>query len=470
MVLGSCSTFKVTALLGFIWLELLWQSSDQTEIENIKISTRPIIVDSFRKCLRSYHVESTASRPICEVKQRWADVSTRIGDGLGTRSVVDIFPSTDGFASEGDPIGCFPNSTLIGFWMFLCIPVVIIHSLRRAPAAVLQPLSSIRAFPEYDIYYEIRTRSASVHPKDQPPISFCSMSTTVLPQFFGDLVVLRFSLCPLPNHPMRNVPLNPGFYHLQILPVMTTIVESFSAWFVRTTLRKIRVKSYTPMTEMSVTHKTSCGPVFAETLLMIDQQFIFFNIKISWDHTVAERGESPPGQSALAVTMDYTTVDPRHSRIDGNAVGMLQISVYRQRFVRSCQSAGNEPKDAEQTEEELHPVEVTRAYRGSASPLLGVGYLRRRGGARYLRRRPKSPSASSKPPGFRSFHLRLVRGAGGQLAVPLRRLLLQGRRLTCHRRVSPDPEPGSPDAAIAIYPALRAHCSCPSPHLMSTGS
>ncbi|KRY41737.1 hypothetical protein T01_6501 [Trichinella spiralis] len=52
------------------------------------------IVDSFSKCLRSYHVESTASRPICEVKQRWADVSTRIGDGLGTRSVVDIFPST----------------------------------------------------------------------------------------------------------------------------------------------------------------------------------------------------------------------------------------------------------------------------------------------------------------------------------------------------------------------------------------
>ncbi|KRX28641.1 hypothetical protein T05_8422, partial [Trichinella murrelli] len=46
------------------------------------------IVDLFCKCLRSYHVESTASRPICEVKQRWADVSTRIGDGLGTRSVV----------------------------------------------------------------------------------------------------------------------------------------------------------------------------------------------------------------------------------------------------------------------------------------------------------------------------------------------------------------------------------------------
>ncbi|KRY02650.1 hypothetical protein T12_13418 [Trichinella patagoniensis] len=42
MVLGSCTTFKVIALLGFIWRELLWQSSDQTEIENIKSSTRPI--------------------------------------------------------------------------------------------------------------------------------------------------------------------------------------------------------------------------------------------------------------------------------------------------------------------------------------------------------------------------------------------------------------------------------------------
>ncbi|KRX83925.1 hypothetical protein T06_2393 [Trichinella sp. T6] len=42
MVLGSCSTFKVIALLGFIWLELLWQSSDQIEIENTKSSTRTI--------------------------------------------------------------------------------------------------------------------------------------------------------------------------------------------------------------------------------------------------------------------------------------------------------------------------------------------------------------------------------------------------------------------------------------------
>ncbi|XP_003377844.1 hypothetical protein Tsp_02035 [Trichinella spiralis] len=157
--------------------------------------------------------------------------------------------------------------------------------------------------------------------------------------------------------------------------------------------------------------------------------------------------------------MDYTTADPLHSRIDGNAVGMLQISVYRQRFVRSCLSAENEPKDAERTEEELHPIEVTRAYRVHESrrrqperieerqvkdakitlrprvtlvstqfysPLLGAGYLRRR---------PKSQSASSKPPGFRSLHLRLVRGASGQLAVPLLRLLLQGRRLTCHRRM-----------------------------------
>ncbi|KRX83947.1 hypothetical protein T06_1649 [Trichinella sp. T6] len=153
--------------------------------------------------------------------------------------------------------------------------------------------------------------------------------------------------------------------------------------------------------------------------------------------------------------MDYTTADPRHSRIDGNAVGMLQISVYRQRFVRSCQSVENEPKDAEQTEEELHSVETSTGEDRTAtqvkyakstlrprvtpvstqfySPLLGAGYLRRPGVARYLRRRPKSPSASSKPPGFGSFHLRLVRGAGGQLAVPLRRLLLQGRRLTFRR-------------------------------------
>ncbi|KRY46640.1 hypothetical protein T03_12257 [Trichinella britovi] len=229
------------------------------------------------------------------------------------------------------------------------------------------------------------------------------------------------------------------------------------------------------MTEMAVTNKTSCDLLFVERLLMIDQLV---------GTTRLPQGESPPGQSALAVTMDYTTADPRHSRIDGNAVGMLQISVYRQRFVRSCQSAENEPKDAEQTEEELHPVErivkysprIAKTSTGEdrratqVNPLFGAGYLRRRGGARYLRRRPKSPSASSKPPGFGSFHLRLVRGAGGQLAVPLRRLLLQGRRLTFRWRVSPDPEPGSPDAAIAIYSTLRAHCSCPSPHLMSTGS
>ncbi|KRY41815.1 hypothetical protein T01_9299 [Trichinella spiralis] len=134
--------------------------------------------------------------------------------------------------------------------------------------------------------------------------------------------------------------------------------------------------------------------------------------------------------------MDYTTADPLHSRIDGNAVGMLQISVYRQRFVRSCLSAENEPKDAERTEEELHPIERIVKYSPRIaktstatqfySPLLGAGYLRRR---------PKSQSASSKPPGFRSLHLRLVRGASGQLAVPLLRLLLQGRRLTCHRRM-----------------------------------
>ncbi|KRX35411.1 hypothetical protein T05_11847 [Trichinella murrelli] len=309
-----------------------------------------------------------------------------------------------------------------------------------------------------------------------------------------EIQVLRFCLCPLHNNAIRNVPLNPGFFDLQILPsVWSSLFDSVSvsSWLLSSSSDR---KSCTPMTEMAVTNETSCDLLFVERLLMIDQLV---------GTTRLPQGESPPGQSALAVTMDYTTADPRHSRIDGNAVGMLQISVYRQRFVRSCQSAENEPKDAEQTEEELHPVErivkyspriaktstgedrratqvkyakstlrprVTPVSTQFYSPLLGAGYLRRRGGARYLRRRPKSPSASSKPSGFGSFHLRLVRGAGGQLAIPLRRLLLQGRRLTFRRRVSPDPEPGSPDAVIAIYSTLRAHCSCPSPHLMSTGS
>ncbi|KRY08578.1 hypothetical protein T12_151, partial [Trichinella patagoniensis] len=183
------------------------------------------------------------------------------------------------------------------------------------------------------------------------------------------------------------------------------------------------------------------------------------------------RKRRAPGQSGQTGGDD----DPRHSRIDGNAVGMLQISVYRQRFVRSCQSAENEPKDAEQTEEELHPVEnredVNR--RGSKSDtsqgreehLTTESHARvytvlQSTVGRWISEAPtKSPSASSKPPGFRSFHIRLVRGAGGQLAVPLRRLLIQGRRLTFRRRVSSDPEPGSPDAAIAIYSTLRAHCS-----------
>ncbi|KRX19750.1 hypothetical protein T07_9833 [Trichinella nelsoni] len=36
MVLGSCSTFKVTALLGFIWLELLWQSRNVYDHTTLK--------------------------------------------------------------------------------------------------------------------------------------------------------------------------------------------------------------------------------------------------------------------------------------------------------------------------------------------------------------------------------------------------------------------------------------------------
>ncbi|KRZ87701.1 hypothetical protein T08_8897 [Trichinella sp. T8] len=483
MVLGSCSTFKVIALLGFIWLELLWQSSDQIEIENIKSSTRTIfgykrIVDSFSKCLRSYHVESTASRPICEVKQRWADVSTRIGDGLGTRSVVDFFHQlvcNHGIAVRRRGGFMFSASLPLSCRLFFRYALCRYHS---------------RIHNEYEEY-------DSVNIRNQQPISFCSLSTTVLPE----IQVLRFCLCPLNYNALRNVPLNPGFYHLQILlSVWSSLFDSVSVSSSLLSSSSDR-KSCTPTTEMAVTNETSCGLLFVERLLMIDQLV---------GTTRLPQGESPPGQSALAVTMDYTTADPRHSRIDGNAVGMLQVSVYRQRFVRSSQSAENEPKDAEQTEEELHPVErivkyspriaktstgedrratqvkyakstirprVTPVSTQFYSPLLGAGYLRCRGGARYLRRRPKSPSASSKPPGFGSFHLRLVRGAGGQLAIPLRRLLLQGHRLTFRRSMiaqaatgSPDPEPGSPDAAIAIYSTLRAHCSCPSPHLMSTGS
>ncbi|KRX49586.1 hypothetical protein T09_9044 [Trichinella sp. T9] len=36
MLLCSCSTIKVIALLSFIWLELLWQSRDQIEIEKVE--------------------------------------------------------------------------------------------------------------------------------------------------------------------------------------------------------------------------------------------------------------------------------------------------------------------------------------------------------------------------------------------------------------------------------------------------
>ena len=41
-------------------------------------------------CLRPYHVENTGSRPITEVKQRRAPVSTWMGDRLGIPGAVDF--------------------------------------------------------------------------------------------------------------------------------------------------------------------------------------------------------------------------------------------------------------------------------------------------------------------------------------------------------------------------------------------
>ncbi|KRZ81527.1 hypothetical protein T08_8246, partial [Trichinella sp. T8] len=71
--------------------------------------------------------------------------------------------------------------------------------------------------------------------------------------------------------------------------------------------------------------------------------------------------ESPPGQSELALTMDDAdAADPRPSTIKGNAAGVWQTSVHRQRSVSRHQSAKGKHGDAERTEGELHWTEVTR--------------------------------------------------------------------------------------------------------------
>ncbi|KRY04945.1 hypothetical protein T12_9704, partial [Trichinella patagoniensis] len=70
-------------------------------------------------------------------------------------------------------------------------------------------------------------------------------------------------------------------------------------------------------------------------------------------------GESPSRQSELASTRD-DAVDPRHSTIKGNAAGVWQTSVHRQRSVSRHQSAKGKHGDAERTEGELHRTEVTR--------------------------------------------------------------------------------------------------------------
>ncbi|KRX18282.1 hypothetical protein T07_9503 [Trichinella nelsoni] len=63
--------------------------------------------------------------------------------------------------------------------------------------------------------------------------------------------------------------------------------------------------------------------------------------------------------SELASTMDHAA-DPRHSTIKGNAAGVWQTSVHRQRFVSRHQSAKCKHVDAERTEGELHRTEVTQ--------------------------------------------------------------------------------------------------------------
>ncbi|KRY44422.1 hypothetical protein T03_4079 [Trichinella britovi] len=76
---------------------------------------------------------------------------------------------------------------------------------------------------------------------------------------------------------------------------------------------------------------------------------------------LSQVGESPPGQSELALTMDDAdAADPRPSTIKGNAAGVWQTSVHRQRSVSRHQSAKGKHGDAERTEGELHWTEVTR--------------------------------------------------------------------------------------------------------------
>ncbi|KRY06688.1 hypothetical protein T12_5389, partial [Trichinella patagoniensis] len=78
-----------------------------------------------------------------------------------------------------------------------------------------------------------------------------------------------------------------------------------------------------------------------------------------WTTRLSQVGESPSGQSELALTMD-DAADPRHSTIKGNAAGVWQTSVHRQRSVSRHLSAKGKHGDAERTEGELHRTEVTR--------------------------------------------------------------------------------------------------------------
>ncbi|KRY04478.1 hypothetical protein T12_4647, partial [Trichinella patagoniensis] len=64
-------------------------------------------------------------------------------------------------------------------------------------------------------------------------------------------------------------------------------------------------------------------------------------------------GESPSGQSELALTMD-DAADPRHSTIKRNAAGVWQTSVHRLRSASRHLSAKGKHGDAERTEGELH--------------------------------------------------------------------------------------------------------------------
>ncbi|KRX30715.1 hypothetical protein T05_15781, partial [Trichinella murrelli] len=76
---------------------------------------------------------------------------------------------------------------------------------------------------------------------------------------------------------------------------------------------------------------------------------------------LSQVGESPPGQSELALTMDDAdAADPRHSTIKRNAAGVWQTSVHRQRSVSRHQSAKGKHGDAERTKGGLHWTVVTR--------------------------------------------------------------------------------------------------------------